>query len=91
MWHFDKENPLVEFCDSREHEATLCDGRKLVVKPDRVMDFRCLVFEDGTFDLVLFDPPHLLHGGERSWIVQQYGRLDRETWREDLRKGFEEC
>jgi len=91
MWHFDKANPLVEFCDNREHEAVLCDGRRLTVKPDRIMDFRCLDFADGTFDLVLFDPPHLLHGGERSWIVQKYGRLDRETWREDLRRGFAEC
>lgn len=26
-----------------------------------------------------------------SWLVKKYGKLDRETWREDLKAGFREC
>lgn len=40
MFWFDKENPNVTFMDNRELEDTLCDGRKLVIKPDIVGDFR---------------------------------------------------
>lgn len=30
---------------------------------DTVADFRALPFEDGSFDVIVFDPPHLTHGG----------------------------
>ena len=89
MFWFDKENKDVCFLDNREFEDTLCDGRKLEVKPDIVGDFRNLPFPDKTFKLVVFDPPHLLKAGEKSWLVKKYGRLN-ENWREDLSKGFKE-
>ena len=90
MW-FDKENPCAIFMDCREVEATLCDGRKLVIRPDVVGDFREMPFADGVFRMVVFDPPHLLRAGDKSWLAAKYGRLNRETWREDLRRGFAEC
>ena len=34
MFWFDKENPDTIFADNREVETTLCDGRKLLIKPD---------------------------------------------------------
>lgn len=55
------------------------------------MDFRALPFADGRFQLVVFDPPHLLRAGESSWMRAKYGALSRETWRDDLRAGFAEC
>ena len=45
---------------------------------------------DQTFKLVVFDPPHLFLG-ENSYMAQSYGRLDKQTWKEDLSKGFSEC
>lgn len=45
MFWFDKENPDVEFCDIREAEEELCDGRILSIKPDRIADFTNLPFE----------------------------------------------
>ncbi len=33
MFYFDKNNPNVCFMDSREVKDTLCDGRKLEIKP----------------------------------------------------------
>jgi 23S rRNA G2069 N7-methylase RlmK/C1962 C5-methylase RlmI len=54
------------------------------------MDFRKMDLQDKAFKLVVFDPPHLFLG-EKSYMAQSYGRLDKETWKSDLRKGFSEC
>lgn len=91
MFWFNRRHPDVVFMDRREETHTLCDGRALEIKPDVVGDFRAMPFSDGTFRLVVFDPPHLLHAGESSWLARKYGKLDRETWREDLKAGFREC
>lgn len=79
------------YMDCREIDETLCDGRKLVVKPDLIADFRRMPFEDNTFDLVVFDPPHLIRAGKNSWLVKKYGKLDKATWRDDIKRGFDEC
>ena len=91
MFWFDKQNPAVIFMDNRTLDDTLCDGRSLQVKPDVVGDFRNMPFDDETFRLVVFDPPHLLHAGDDSWLAKKYGVLDESTWREDIRQGFSEC
>lgn len=91
MFWFDKKNPLVTFMDNRELEDTLCDGRKLEVKPDVVGDFRIIPYEDESFNLVVFDPPHLMKVGDSSWLAKKYGKLNKDTWREDLSAGFAEC
>ena len=90
MFWFDKENEDVVFMDNRQLEDTLCDGRKLIVNPDILADFRDIPFKDNTFYLVVFDPPHLLRAGENSWLAKKYGVL-QETWREDIGRGFREC
>lgn len=91
MFYFDKSDPRVVFGDIRAEDHTLCDGRALSIHPDIEMDFRNLPFDDGAFRVVIFDPPHLVRVGESAWMGKKYGRLDRETWREDLRNGFAEC
>lgn len=90
MFWFDKNNKDVLFMDNRKFETTLCDGRKLEVNPDIIADFRCIPFENNTFKLVVFDPPHLKKVGDNSWLALKYGRLG-EDWRSDLKKGFDEC
>jgi len=90
MFWFDKQNPLVMFCDNREFSGELCDGRTFEVKPDMLADFTNLPFEDGTFKLVVFDPPHLLRVGNESWLAKKYGKLPPE-WESTIRKGFHEC
>ena len=40
MFWFDKSNPNVLFLDNRKESHILCDGRKYVVNPDKIMDFR---------------------------------------------------
>ena len=90
MFWFDKENPAVVFMDNRELTDTLCDGRRLEIKPDIVADFRDIPFPDGTFKLVVFDPPHLAKAGKNSWLAKKYGVLDK-FWPKDIRQGVNEC
>lgn len=90
MCWFDKNNTMTTFMDIRQEECTLCDGRSLKVIPDIVGDFRNMPFDDNSFYLVLFDPPHLKHLGQNSWLAKKYGRL-LPSWEDDIRQGFNEC
>ena len=91
MFWFDRENKNTVFMDNREFEDTLCDGRRLKVSPDIVADFKQIPFPDESFYLVVFDPPHLVRAGENSWIAKKYGKLNSETWKNDIEQGFNEC
>ena len=88
-FYFDKQDDRVLKCDAHPRRFTLRDGRTLEVAPDMVADFRELPFPDESFNLVIFDPPHLI--GERGWKSDYYGSLNSHTWSEDLTKGFSEC
>ncbi len=90
MFWFDKTNPNVVFADIRSEDYTLCDGRMLEVRPDIVADFRNMPFEDNSFKMVVFDPPHLKKLGQNTWMAQKYGVL-LPTWETDIRAGFDEC
>lgn len=90
MFWFNKQHKDAIYMDKRELEDTLCDGRKLIVSPDIIADFRHIPFADETFYLVVFDPPHLLKVGENSWLAKKYGKLE-ESWQDDIKKGFDEC
>lgn len=90
MFWFDKTNKNVLFADNREIQTTLCDGRSLVISPDIKMDFREMPFPDNSFKIVVFDPPHLIHAGEESWLAKKYGVLPKE-WKPYIKAGFSEC
>lgn len=89
MW-FDKENPNVLFADKRTETHTLCDGRVLKIQPDIEIDFTNMPFENESFSLVVFDPPHLNKLGKNSWMAKKYGVL-LPTWETDIKAGFDEC
>lgn len=74
MFYFDKHDPNVLFTDIREYHDTLCDGRKLDVQPDMIADCTDLPFGDETFNMVVFDPPHLQKAGLNSWLYKKYGK-----------------
>lgn len=79
------------FCDKRtvpRHEYY--KNRYIEISPDVVCDFTNLPFEDKSFKLVVFDPPHLAWTGENSWLALKYGRLE-ENWPQMLHDGFHEC
>ena len=90
MFWFYKHNKNVLFMDKRTLSDTLCDGRKLEIKPDVVADFREMPFEDDSFYMVVFDPPHLIKVGENSWLAKKYGKLS-ENWKDDIKQGIAEC
>lgn len=90
MFWFDKQNQGVLFGDIRSEQHTLCDGRALNITPDINMDFRAMPFDDDTFKLVVFDPPHLNKAGIKSWLGLKYGILSND-WEADIRQGFSEC
>lgn len=90
MFHFKKDNDDVIFMDLRKEEHILSDGRKLVVNPDIVASFTYIPFPDNRFNMVVFDPPHLVRAGTKSWLVKKYGLL-QDGWERDIKIGFEEC
>jgi len=96
IW-FDKQNPNCLYIDNRvEHGTGIWKShknnseRKIDVEPDIVADFTNLPFQDNSFYLVVFDPPHLLKVGENAWLKKKYGKLP-EDWRPLIRDGFREC
>jgi len=80
MW-FDKRNRNTLFLDNREE-----------VNPDIVGDFRNLKLPDKSFKLVVWDVPHIIQREiGKSQMAKHYGVLSPDAWKEDLRKGFNEC
>lgn len=73
---------------------TLCDGRIFEVNPDIQCDFTDMPYPDESFNMVVFDPPHLKHTCSKKEIngyqMLKYGSLDKD-WREMITKGFKEC
>ena len=91
-FYFNKQDPRVIYGDIREPEThLLTNGQTIHIKPDLVMDFRNLPYNDETFKMVIFDPPHLLGLSDKSWIKKKYGGLQKDTWQTDIKKGFSEC
>lgn len=92
-WWWDKAHPLALYMDARVAEKGCVDVRpNFEVCPDVVGDFRAMPFEDGAFQLVLFDPPHNVRDDPNNgYVGLKYGALPAETEQEDLRRGFAEC
>lgn len=90
MFWFNKKHPNALYTDIRELDTILCDDRRLEIKPDLIADFRELPFEDNTFKMVVFDPPHLKNLSQGTWMAQKYGVLF-PTWETDIKQGFSEC
>lgn len=96
MFWFDRSDQRGVFIDKRAETHVLADSsssggmRELIICPDIQADFTSLPFSNSSFALVVFDPPHLVRCGKKSWLAKKYGKLEGD-WREDLRRGFAEC
>ena len=93
MMYFDKSDQRVLFGDARSEEHILKDRqyeRFLEINPDVRLNFTKLPFKSSSFRLVVFDPPHLVRAGNKSWLDKKYGKLPKD-WQEEIRKGFSEC
>ncbi len=88
----DREDTL--YVDIRGSYTTKQSGRNYSIEPDEVQDFRDLDYEDGSFNVVVFDPPHLVKEGGMDnlsgYLENNYGALNKESWKEDIAQGFEE-
>ncbi|MEG0692429.1 MAG: methyltransferase [Oscillospiraceae bacterium] len=107
MFYFDKQDPRVLFMDIRQIKTKLCDGRDFEVSPDIVGDFAEIPLEDNIFNMVVFDPPHLLRNTGKSKFADLYGSLNEKArptgyqqikygalysdWQDMLKQGFAEC
>lgn len=92
MFWFNKNHPNALYIDNRIAEKGHIELQKNhEVMPDVVMDFRDLKYQDSTFQLVVFDPPHMKRVSKNLLLSKKYGVLEKETWKEDLTKGFNEC
>lgn len=96
IW-FDKNCPDALFMDCRKERDTVIwkstkndSIRTLSVEPDVVADFTHMPFEDSSFYLVVFDPPHMVNVGDNAWMKKKYGRLPKE-WQPLIHDGFWEC
>ena len=90
MW-FNKKHPLAIYLD-KEYRNAGCIGQQknFEVNPDVVGDYTNLPFDDNTFNLVVFDPPHA-EINEDSIIGKKYGTLRGIDWRINIHDGFNEC
>jgi len=89
---FNKHHPNCIYIDNRKREhGHTSDRPNHTIIPDEIGDFRNLKYPDNTFKLVVFDPPHLIGKEDASIILKKYGALNKDTWREDIKKGFDEC
>lgn len=92
LFWFNKKHPNTIYIDNRKREKGYNNYRpNRDIQPDIVMDFRKLDFPDKSFKLVIMDPPHIIARGEQFRMVKDYGWLDKNTWRDDIKKGFDEC
>lgn len=89
MFWFDKDNPLVDFMDIRDEDCVLSDGQICMVHPNIIGDFCNMPFDDKTYKMVVFDPPHLVWEGKTCNLYKRYGKLD--DWREQIHTGINEC
>jgi SAM-dependent methyltransferase len=97
MW-FDRADRRALFIDKRQethwmrHSADRPSERRTVIAPDVVADFTAMPFADGSFYLVVFDPPHIKasRAGKRGRFRKIYGVLPND-WKALLRAGFAEC
>ena len=88
--YFDKDNPHVIHCDKRVEDITLSNNRSCNISPDVQHDFTAMPFADQSFEMIVWDPPHLSSLGNNSIMAQRYGKLF-PGWEDDIHAGFDEC
>jgi len=99
MWWWDKKHPLAVYMDkrrARKGSVGEITGRpewnpNWECLPDVLGDFRSMPFADESFQLVVFDPPHIVRKEPAGINGLKYGSLHPATEQDELRRGFSEC
>ncbi len=93
MWWWDKAHPLAVYMDRREAPPGSSPRRpNWSCQPSLLADFKEMPFDDGAFQLVLFDPPHLVRDkASFSEVRLRYGEFTSANEQEEIGLGFAEC
>ena len=93
IW-YQKNHPFVTFMDKR-NETVISNHkeqkpRRYVINPDVISEWKDTPFPDNHFDMVIFDPPHLIldRGKKPPNMVQEYGFFYRDNYRAILQTGI---
>jgi len=90
--YIDNREEPAGFIDEAVPESLRPNNPNYEVAPDDVQDYRDLPYPDGSFNLVVFDPPHIVRSDGMETLTgvmtKKYGCLHAETWQDDLRRGF---
>jgi hypothetical protein len=91
-----KQNDQTVYSDKRVREPGFHgqEGRTYAVNPNVKADTRDLPYQDESFSLIVFDPPHVTRqDGMQNLsghVQKKYGALCAETWQHDLQESFTE-
>ena len=98
IW-YQKTHPYVTFMDIREEDIISMEryrgkvGKKRWnIRPDIIGDFRSTPFDDESFDMVIFDPPHIIkkRATKPSRMEKKYGFMLESEYKQTLKQGFKE-
>jgi len=96
IW-YQKNHPFVTFMDKRKcdiwdktENKKFSSTRRIKVNPDIVSEWKDAPFPDNHFDMIIFDPPHLIR--KRDWsdssMCVRYGKLYQDDWKQVLKQGI---
>lgn len=97
IW-YQKNHPFVTFMDQRKtvvntktKNKSFKNSRRYKINPDVVSTWKDAPFPDDYFDMIIFDPPHLVieKGKKLSSLEMAYGCLYKDSWRRDLKEGID--
>jgi len=96
IW-YQKNHPFVTFMDIKKgniirmsEHTKVKDRRFWKCNPDVVSDWKDAPFPDNYFDMIIFDPPHLIleRGKKLPNMAEVYGYLYKDTYRQVLQAGI---
>ncbi len=102
IWHPEnKDRDDTLYIDKRKEDAGFLGReefgykpRNYNIDPDEQQDYRDLPYDDESFNLIVFDPPHAVRPDGMNKLTgvttRKWGCLHAETWQEDLQSGFNE-
>lgn len=98
IW-YQKNHPFVTFMDKRKGQFDMkvdnpnisFKARRITkVMPDVISEWKDTPFPDNYFDMVIFDPPHLIleRGKKMPALVNRYGCLYKDDYKKVLKEGI---
>jgi SAM-dependent methyltransferase len=93
IW-FQKNHPFVIYMDMRKGKFDTKTGNTkkshgvVKINPDVQSEWKDAPFPDNYFDMIIFDPPHMIKNSDGS-LDMRYGKLSPNNWNIVLKEGIE--